>query len=229
MHPSTHTPLCPLSSPPTLSVASLPTTNNTPPSFSLPRHTQNHAHPCNCSLPPPAGVGPIMNLQSNDAAKLWQLPSYIHMIWNGPFQVGLWGFARGWVGGKAGRGQGQGAWAHCIAPTFPVPHPLLIPLTLCSRPPLPPKTPRHPALHRSLLSCVCWLSAHTNTLPPPPTHTNHTNQPTLQFCPSHSIVVPAGACAPTTAPPPPHISTPCAAPPHTFTTCAYPPPHTHRS
>lgn len=35
-----------------------------------------------------SGVGPIMNLQSNDAAKLWSLPSYIHMIWNGPFQVG---------------------------------------------------------------------------------------------------------------------------------------------
>ena len=30
----------------------------------------------------------IVNLQSNDAAKLWALPSYGHMVWNGPFQVG---------------------------------------------------------------------------------------------------------------------------------------------
>lgn len=40
------------------------------------------------------GVGPIMNLQSNDAAKLWSLPSYIHMIWNGPFQVRTNGSSR---------------------------------------------------------------------------------------------------------------------------------------
>jgi ATP-binding cassette subfamily C (CFTR/MRP) protein 1 len=33
------------------------------------------------------GVGPIVNLQSNDAAKLWTLPTYLHMVWNGPFQV----------------------------------------------------------------------------------------------------------------------------------------------
>jgi hypothetical protein len=28
------------------------------------------------------GVGPIVNLQSNDAAKLWTLPTYLHMVWN---------------------------------------------------------------------------------------------------------------------------------------------------
>eukprot|EP00775_Hariotina_reticulata_P001784 gene1784-2118_t len=33
------------------------------------------------------GVGPIVNLQSNDAAKLWQMPTYLHMVWNGPFQI----------------------------------------------------------------------------------------------------------------------------------------------
>ncbi|KAF8057290.1 Abcc2 [Scenedesmus sp. PABB004] len=33
------------------------------------------------------GVGPIVNLQSNDAAKLWSLPTYAHMVWNGPFQI----------------------------------------------------------------------------------------------------------------------------------------------
>jgi hypothetical protein len=33
------------------------------------------------------GVGAIVNLQSNDASKLWGTPMYIHMVWNGPFQV----------------------------------------------------------------------------------------------------------------------------------------------
>lgn len=33
------------------------------------------------------GVGKIANLQSNDAAKLWRLPQYLHMIWSGPFQI----------------------------------------------------------------------------------------------------------------------------------------------
>ncbi|GBF89551.1 canalicular multispecific organic anion transporter [Raphidocelis subcapitata] len=33
------------------------------------------------------GVGPIVNLQSNDAAKIWMLPGYGHMVWNGPFQI----------------------------------------------------------------------------------------------------------------------------------------------
>ena len=33
------------------------------------------------------GVGAIVNLQSNDASKLWNLPQYGHMIWSGPFQV----------------------------------------------------------------------------------------------------------------------------------------------
>ncbi|WPT17490.1 Multidrug resistance-associated protein 1 [Picochlorum sp. SENEW3] len=33
------------------------------------------------------GVGSVVNLQSNDAAKLWKLPQYLHMIWSGPFQI----------------------------------------------------------------------------------------------------------------------------------------------
>jgi ATP-binding cassette subfamily C (CFTR/MRP) protein 1 len=34
------------------------------------------------------GVGAIVNLQSNDASKIWSLPTYGHVLWNGPFQVG---------------------------------------------------------------------------------------------------------------------------------------------
>ena len=34
------------------------------------------------------GVGAIVNLQSNDASKLWALPLYLHVVWNGPMQVG---------------------------------------------------------------------------------------------------------------------------------------------
>ena len=33
------------------------------------------------------GVGGIVNLQSNDASKLWNLPSYIHVLWSGPLQI----------------------------------------------------------------------------------------------------------------------------------------------
>ena len=33
------------------------------------------------------GVGAIVNLQSNDAAKIWALPQYMHVLWSGPFQV----------------------------------------------------------------------------------------------------------------------------------------------
>lgn len=33
------------------------------------------------------GQGMIANLQSNDAAKLWNLAQYGHVIWSGPFQV----------------------------------------------------------------------------------------------------------------------------------------------
>ena len=33
------------------------------------------------------GVGKIVNLQSNDAAKLWGLAQYLHILWSGPFQV----------------------------------------------------------------------------------------------------------------------------------------------
>lgn len=33
------------------------------------------------------GVGPVVNLQSNDAAKLWNLVPYLHVLWSGPFQI----------------------------------------------------------------------------------------------------------------------------------------------
>ena len=33
------------------------------------------------------GVGAIVNLQSNDASKLWGMAQYLHIIWAGPFQV----------------------------------------------------------------------------------------------------------------------------------------------
>jgi ATP-binding cassette subfamily C (CFTR/MRP) protein 1 len=33
------------------------------------------------------GGGSIANLQSNDAAKLWNLPQFGHILWSGPFQV----------------------------------------------------------------------------------------------------------------------------------------------
>eukprot|EP00894_Picocystis_sp_ML_P002922 jgi/Pico_ML_1/53439/g3979.t1 len=35
------------------------------------------------------GTGSIINLQSNDAQKLWELPQYVHMIWSGPFQISI--------------------------------------------------------------------------------------------------------------------------------------------
>jgi ATP-binding cassette subfamily C (CFTR/MRP) protein 1 len=35
------------------------------------------------------GVGAVANLQSNDAAKLWALPTYAHMVWNAPFQIAV--------------------------------------------------------------------------------------------------------------------------------------------
>lgn len=33
------------------------------------------------------GVGAIVNLQSNDASKLWGLAQFLHILWSGPFQV----------------------------------------------------------------------------------------------------------------------------------------------
>ncbi|GFH15646.1 uncharacterized protein HaLaN_11907 [Haematococcus lacustris] len=33
------------------------------------------------------GVGAIVNLQSNDASKIWNIPLYLHIVWNGPFQI----------------------------------------------------------------------------------------------------------------------------------------------
>lgn len=33
------------------------------------------------------GVGPVANLQSNDAAKIWNMVPYLHVLWSGPFQI----------------------------------------------------------------------------------------------------------------------------------------------
>jgi ATP-binding cassette subfamily C (CFTR/MRP) protein 1 len=33
------------------------------------------------------GVGHVVNLQSNDAAKLWWLPPFLHVLWSGPLMV----------------------------------------------------------------------------------------------------------------------------------------------
>lgn len=33
------------------------------------------------------GVGTVVNLQSNDASKVWMMPVHIHTLWNSPFQV----------------------------------------------------------------------------------------------------------------------------------------------
>lgn len=33
------------------------------------------------------GVGAIVNLQSNDASKIWNMPLFLHVVWNGPFQA----------------------------------------------------------------------------------------------------------------------------------------------
>jgi len=54
------------------------------------------------------GVGAIVNLQSNDASKLWNLPQYLHILWSGPFQIittmGLLVRIIGWAGSFAGLG-----------------------------------------------------------------------------------------------------------------------------
>ena len=34
------------------------------------------------------GIGTVVNLQSNDARKVWMMPVHIHTLWNSPFQVG---------------------------------------------------------------------------------------------------------------------------------------------
>ena len=34
------------------------------------------------------GAGTVVNLQSNDARKVWMMPVHIHTLWNSPFQVG---------------------------------------------------------------------------------------------------------------------------------------------
>ncbi|KAK9797814.1 hypothetical protein WJX73_000524 [Symbiochloris irregularis] len=40
-----------------------------------------------CSARSEFGIGSIVNLQSNDAAKLWNLAQYLHMLWSAPFQI----------------------------------------------------------------------------------------------------------------------------------------------
>ena len=35
------------------------------------------------------GIGTVVNLQSNDASKVWMMPVHIHTLWNSPFQVGI--------------------------------------------------------------------------------------------------------------------------------------------
>ena len=35
------------------------------------------------------GIGKIVNLQSNDASKLWDMVVYLHVIWSGPLQIFL--------------------------------------------------------------------------------------------------------------------------------------------
>jgi hypothetical protein len=40
-----------------------------------------------CATRTAQGAGRLVNLQSNDAAKLWGLPVYAHVLWSGPFQA----------------------------------------------------------------------------------------------------------------------------------------------
>ena len=35
------------------------------------------------------GIGAMLNLQSNDASNVWQMPVNIHTLWNSPLQVTL--------------------------------------------------------------------------------------------------------------------------------------------
>lgn len=54
------------------------------------------------------GTGAIVNLQSNDASKLWRLPQFLHILWSGPFQIlttmALLVRIIGWPGAFAGLG-----------------------------------------------------------------------------------------------------------------------------
>jgi hypothetical protein len=53
------------------------------------------------------GVGAIVNLQSNDASKIWSLPQYLHVVWNGPFQIMVI------MGMLVGKGGGAGCACVC--------------------------------------------------------------------------------------------------------------------
>ena len=61
-----------------------------------------------CASRADQGIGGIVNLQSNDASKLWGLPQYLHILWSGPFQIvttmGLLVRIIGWGGAFAGFG-----------------------------------------------------------------------------------------------------------------------------
>jgi hypothetical protein len=77
------------------------------------------------------GAGAVTNLMSNDAAKLWALPTYMHMLW--------WGRGGG-EGGRGGGARGGGA------PTFQ---------------PLPPRFPGlRPSKSSPSWPCssACWAS-----------------------------------------------------------------------
>jgi hypothetical protein len=60
------------------------------------------------------GSGAILNLASNDAAKLWNLPQYLHVLWSGPFQVLLAPAASALPASQAGRQAAKcNAWFQC--------------------------------------------------------------------------------------------------------------------
>ncbi len=53
------------------------------------------------------GIGAIVNLQSNDASKIWNTPMYMHVLWNGPFQVRCMGH----YNGRAWRADVHAMWS----------------------------------------------------------------------------------------------------------------------
>jgi hypothetical protein len=79
------------------------------------------------------GVGSIVNLQSNDASKIWNLPMYLHIVWNGPFQV--------WR--EEGGVRWDGRLSSCLCPLYELcsPTPPTHPLTPVTLAPLTPPTP----------------------------------------------------------------------------------------
>ena len=72
------------------------------------------------------GIGAIVNLQSNDAAKLWNMPPYFHGLWTAPIQVN------------------QAVLTHIPPPPFPALH---------TPPPPGGSSPPHPRLSRLFPTC----------------------------------------------------------------------------